>query len=129
VQHPSRSSAQPVMTVRQRRVCGTIDKLVQADNSLGLAAMAPEAQAVAGELRAARHPNAAAIYNNLGNCFESLGQYAKAVELHEQHRAIAEEDGDRAGQGTATSGSATPRWDSTSRPSSCTSSIGRLRRR
>jgi tetratricopeptide (TPR) repeat protein len=38
---------------------------------------------------------------NLGNCYTSLGQYAKAIELHEQDRAIAEEVSDRAGQGRA----------------------------
>ena len=32
---------------------------------------------------------------NLGNCYMSLGQYAKAIELLEQHRAIAEEVDDR----------------------------------
>jgi tetratricopeptide (TPR) repeat protein len=95
------SSAQPVRTDRQRLVCGTIGKLVQAKNWRGLAAMEPEAQAVAEELRAAQHPDAAFIYTNLGNCYDLLGQYAKAIELHQQARAIAEEQGDRAGQGSA----------------------------
>ena len=30
-----------------------------------------------------------------------LGHYAKAIKLHEQDRAIAEEVGDREGQGSA----------------------------
>jgi hypothetical protein len=48
-QHPSRSNAQPLMTDRQRRVCSTINELAQACNWRGLAAMEPEARAVAGQ--------------------------------------------------------------------------------
>jgi tetratricopeptide (TPR) repeat protein len=37
----------------------------------------------------------------LGNSFDSLGQFEKAVEYHQKHFAIAKEVGDRAGQGRA----------------------------
>jgi hypothetical protein len=39
--------------------------------------------------------------SGLGNCFFSTGDYARARELHEQDRAIAEALGDRAGVATA----------------------------
>jgi tetratricopeptide (TPR) repeat protein len=38
--------------------------------------------------------------HGLGNCYESLGQYAKAIDLFLQSLAIKEELGDRAGQRT-----------------------------
>jgi hypothetical protein len=44
-----------------------------------------------------------AACGNLGICYSSLGQYAKAIELHEQDQAIAQELGDRAGQGRSCS--------------------------
>ena len=34
---------------------------------------------------------------NLGNCYDSTGDYGRAREMHEQHRAMAEALGDRAG--------------------------------
>ena len=34
---------------------------------------------------------------NLGNCYDSTGDYGRARELHEQDRAICEALGDRAG--------------------------------
>jgi hypothetical protein len=71
------------MTDPQRRVCCAIHELFQACNWRRLAAMEPEARKVVSELRAARH-----------------GPY-KAIELHEQDRVIAEEVGNRAGQGRA----------------------------
>jgi tetratricopeptide (TPR) repeat protein len=102
VQRPSRSSAQPVMmTNRQNRVCCTIEELVQAGNWWGLVAMEAKARTVAEELRVVRHPNAARIFGTLGRCCRALGQYTKAIELHEQRRVIAEEAGDRAEQGSA----------------------------
>jgi tetratricopeptide (TPR) repeat protein len=40
-------------------------------------------------------------YGNLGNAYRSQGDYAKAIEYHLQHLAIAKEVGDRAGEGVA----------------------------
>ena len=40
-------------------------------------------------------------YGNLGNAYQSLGDYQKAIEYHEKHLKIAKEIGDRAGEGTA----------------------------
>ena len=45
--------------------------------------------------------NASFIYCTLGRAYQSLGDYAKAIEYHEQHLAIAKEVGDRAGEGRA----------------------------
>jgi tetratricopeptide (TPR) repeat protein len=52
---------------------------------------------------ATRAPPEAAcfIYASLGNCYYRLGQYGKAIELHKEHKKIAEEVGDRAGVGKA----------------------------
>ena len=38
-------------------------------------------------------------YGNLGNAYDSLGDYQKAIEYHEKHLKIAKEIGDRAGEG------------------------------
>jgi len=40
-------------------------------------------------------------YANLGNLFESQGDFSKAIEYHTQRLAIAKEVGDRAGEGRA----------------------------
>ena len=42
-----------------------------------------------------------AIHGVLGQAFEGVGQYARACEMHEQHKAMAEALGDRAGVATA----------------------------
>ena len=39
----------------------------------------------------------AAACGNLGACYYRTGDYGRARELHEQHKAMAEELGDRAG--------------------------------
>ena len=40
-------------------------------------------------------------YGNLGNAYQSLCEYQKAIEYHEKHLKIAIEIGDRAGEGRA----------------------------
>ena len=40
-------------------------------------------------------------YGNLGNAYQSLGDYQKAIEYHEKRLKIAKEIGDRAGEGGA----------------------------
>jgi tetratricopeptide (TPR) repeat protein len=42
-----------------------------------------------------------AIHGVLGQAFEGVGQYARACEMHEQHKAMAEALGDRVGVATA----------------------------
>ena len=97
----SRASAPPAVTAKQRRVCDKLQELQSASDNRGIAAMAREATRAAEELRAARHPDAAFLYSALGNAYKSQGQYGKAIEYHTQHLAIAQEVGDRAGEGRA----------------------------
>ena len=40
-------------------------------------------------------------YGSLGNAYQSLGDFRKAIEYHEKHLKIAIEIGDRAGEGQA----------------------------
>ena len=76
-------------------------ELDDADDWLGVVALEPEALALARELRGADSGVAGKIHSILGLGFESVGQYARARELHEQHRAMCEALGDRAGVATA----------------------------
>ena len=40
-------------------------------------------------------------YRNLGNAYDSLGDFQKAIEYHKRHLKISKEVGDRAGKGRA----------------------------
>ena len=40
-------------------------------------------------------------YCNLGNAYNSLGDFQKAIEYHERHLKISKKVGDRAGEGIA----------------------------
>ena len=40
-------------------------------------------------------------YGNLGNVYQSLGDYQKAIEYYKKHLKIAQEIGDRSGEGGA----------------------------
>ena len=42
-----------------------------------------------------------AAYGNLGNCYQSLGDYPKSIEYHEKHLKTVKEIGDRGGEGRA----------------------------
>jgi CHAT domain-containing protein/tetratricopeptide (TPR) repeat protein len=84
-----------------------VDKVVELANAnswLALSAMDGDALRTARELREVEPQWAGVIYSSVGNCYNSLGQYAKAMELFEQSLAINEELGDRAGQGTTLHG-------------------------
>ena len=60
-------------------------------------------------------------YGNLGNGYHSHGGYAKAIEYHGQHLAIAKE-GDRAEEEYGASGTRIIRLGTTRRPSSISGS-------
>jgi tetratricopeptide (TPR) repeat protein len=47
------------------------------------------------------HAGEGRAYGDLGNAYDSLGQFDTAVEFYEKHLAIALEVGDRAGEGKA----------------------------
>ena len=58
----------------------------------------------ARELKELEAQWAGVIYGSVGTGYASLGQYAKAIELHEQALAIDKELGDRKGQRTTLKG-------------------------
>jgi tetratricopeptide (TPR) repeat protein len=66
-----------------------------------VAALEQEALTLARELRGTDSFLAGAILNMLGIAFKETGDYEQARELHEQHKAMAEALGDRAGVATA----------------------------
>jgi tetratricopeptide (TPR) repeat protein len=63
----------------------------------GVAGQERAARAVEAAVRTSMPGNAAWVYCTLDIAYDSLGDYAKAVEYHTQHLAIAKELGDRAG--------------------------------
>ena len=71
----SRPSAPVAMTAKQDRVCEKLDALRAARDHRGIAALERDAVEVAGDLRAARHPIAGAVYSTLGNAYYSLSRY------------------------------------------------------
>jgi tetratricopeptide (TPR) repeat protein len=83
------------------RLVQTAQELAQSGNWLSLADMADELLRTAQDLRSAKREWAGAIFGWLGVCYKRLGQYTKAIELHEQCLTVATELGDRAGQGGA----------------------------
>ena len=70
-----RPSAPAAMTANQVRVCKKLDQHRAARNWRGIVALERDAEEVAGELRAARHPNAGIVYSILGVAYRSLSQY------------------------------------------------------
>ena len=85
------------LTAQQRRLKTRLFELQDADDWLGVVALEKEALALARELRGADPGLAGKIHGILGIGFESTGDYGRAREMHEQHRAICEALGGRAG--------------------------------
>ncbi len=67
----------------------------------GVAAQERAARAVANAVRTSMPSKASFVYCTLGRAFQMLGDYAKAIEYHVQHLAIAKEVGARVGEGVA----------------------------
>ncbi len=89
------------MTAEQKRLYARLWKLQEAEDWLGVVTLEREAQVMARELRA-RNPRLAGKINSVvGNGFQETGDYARSRELHEAHRAICEELGDREGLAAA----------------------------
>ena len=86
------------LTKEQRRLGTRLDELQEADDWRGIAALEREALALA---RVADPSLAGVIHSMLGNAYQSLGDFSRAIEHHTQHLAIAKEVGDRAGEGSA----------------------------
>ena len=89
------------ITSDQMRLLAQIKSLWEAHNWKGLATLERKACDLAGNLRGADPGIAYFIYGSMGVAFDKLGQYRKAMELHEECKAIAEELGDRADVGGA----------------------------
>ena len=85
------------LTAEQIRLVTRLHVLEDAGNWLGVVALEREALALARDRRGADPGLAGAIHSNLGLGYYSTGDYGRACELHEQHRAICEALGDHAG--------------------------------
>ena len=89
-----RTAAKP--TADQMRVLEILEQLDGAADWRGVAAQERAARAVAAAMRTSMPSMAAWVYNILGNAYQSLGSFSKAIEHHKEHLAIAKEAGDRA---------------------------------
>ena len=58
-------------------------------------------RAVAAAVRTSMPDCASFIYNKLGNAYQNLGSFSKALEYHTQDLTMAKEVGDRAREGVA----------------------------
>jgi tetratricopeptide (TPR) repeat protein len=94
-----RTAAKP--TADQMRVLKILEQLAGAADWRGVAAQERAARAVAAAVRTSMPSKAAWVYCILGNAYQSLGSFSKALEHHKEHLAIAKEVGDRAGEGAA----------------------------
>ena len=84
------------LTADQRRLLTTLKGLEEEENWQGVVNLEREILALATTVRGMD-----ALHGVLGNAFHGLGKYARAREMHEKHKAMAEELGDRAGVATA----------------------------
>ena len=76
-------------TAKEKRLWEKMKDLDAKQDWRGLAALEQEARTVATQAP----PNlACAIYNTLGNCYISMGQYGKAIALHKEDKKIVEEE-------------------------------------
>jgi len=124
----TRTPAKP--TADQMRVLKILEQLDGAPDSRGSGKLfqghrVPHG-ATDGGKEGGRPAGEGRAYGNLGITYYSLGDYAKAIEYHGQHLAIAQEVGDRAGERAVrsrTSATRISRRGAMRRPSSTTLSI------
>ena len=83
------------------RVLKMLKQLAGAADWRGVAAQERAARVVAASVRTSMLSYALWVYSILGNVYQSMGDYAKAIEYHTQDLAIAKEVGNRAGEGGA----------------------------
>ena len=74
-----------------------LEELQAARDWLAIVALECEALTVAQDVRGANPGLAGMIHGVIGLGFYKVGQYARALELHAEHKAMAEALGDRAG--------------------------------
>jgi tetratricopeptide (TPR) repeat protein len=89
------------LTKEQRRLASRLIELQDASDWRGVVALEHEALALVQELRVTHPGLAGKIQGLLGLGFRNMRQYTRALALHEQHRAMEEALGDRAGVATA----------------------------
>ena len=85
----------------QMRVLEVLAQLAGAADLRGVSAQERAARAVAAAVRTSMPRVAAWVYRTLGNAYQKLGSFSKAIEYHTQRLAIAKVVGDRAGEGRA----------------------------
>jgi tetratricopeptide (TPR) repeat protein len=95
----SRTAAKP--TADQMRVLEILQQLADAADWRGVAAQERAARAVAAAVRTSMPDMAAGVYCLIGNAYQNLGRFSKALEHHAQHLTMAKEVGDRAGEDAA----------------------------
>jgi len=96
-----RPMSQAGPTAEQVLLLKRLGELQAARDWLSLCTLEREALALARDLRGVQPHLAGAIHGVLGVGLDGVGQYARALELHAEHRAMAEALGDRAGVATA----------------------------
>ena len=89
------------LTTEQNNLRTRLGELQAEDDWLGVVALEHEAQKLVRALRDTNPGLAGKINSVLGNGFHATGDYSRARELHEKHRGICEELGDRAGVAAA----------------------------
>jgi len=85
----------------QMRVVKMLEQLAGAADWRGVTAQERAARAVAAAVRTSMQSKASFVYCTLGNAYQSLGDYVKAIEYHVQHLTIVKEVGNRAGEDRA----------------------------
>ena len=95
----TRTAAKP--TADQMCVLKMLEQLAGAADWRGVSAQERAARAVAAAVRTSMPRVAAWVCSTLGNAYQKLGSFSKAIEYHTQRLAIAQEGGDRAGEGRA----------------------------
>jgi tetratricopeptide (TPR) repeat protein len=82
-------------------VLNILEQLAVAADWRGVAAQERAARAVAAAVRTSMPGMAAWVYCTLGNAYQSLGNFSKALENHKEHLTMTKKVGDRAGEGQA----------------------------
>ena len=85
-----------MLTADHCRLLTTLQELHKEENWQGVVSLEGEALELATTVGGVHPALAAALYSQLGYAFQGLAQYARAREMHDQHKTISEELGDRA---------------------------------
>jgi hypothetical protein len=85
----TRTAAKP--TADQMRVVKMLEQLAGAADWRGVAAQERAARAVAAAVRTSMPGYASFVYGTLGNAYQNLGSFSKALEHHKEHLTMAKE--------------------------------------